>query len=75
MTVAAVILCASAEGALADTAGRPAVRRMVETAWAGGATPMVVVAPDRMERSPRLWPVRPRSSPSRHRSRLGRLAR
>ena len=46
MTVAAVILCATAEGALADTAGRPAVRRMVETAWSGGATPVVVVAPD-----------------------------
>ena len=46
MTVAAVILCPSAKGALADTAGRPAVRRMVETAWAGGATPIVVVAPD-----------------------------
>lgn len=46
MTVAAVILCASAGGALADTAGRPAVRRMVESAWAGGATPIVVVAPD-----------------------------
>lgn len=46
MTVAAVILCPSAERALADTAGRPAVRRMVESAWAGGATPIVVVAPD-----------------------------
>jgi CTP:molybdopterin cytidylyltransferase MocA len=46
VTVAAVILCATAEGALADTAGRPAVRRMVETAWSGGATPVVVVAPD-----------------------------
>jgi CTP:molybdopterin cytidylyltransferase MocA len=46
VTVAAVILCASAEGALADTAGRPAVRRMVETAWSGGATPVVVVAPE-----------------------------
>lgn len=46
MTVAAVILCATDRGALADTAGRPAVRRMVETAWAGGATPIVVVAPD-----------------------------
>jgi CTP:molybdopterin cytidylyltransferase MocA len=46
VTVAAVILCASTETALADTAGRPAVRRMVESAWAGGATPIVVVAPD-----------------------------
>ena len=46
MTVAAVILCASLEQALADSAGRPAVRRMVESAWAGGATPIVVVSPD-----------------------------
>jgi CTP:molybdopterin cytidylyltransferase MocA len=46
VTVAAVILCATTDGALADTAGRPAVRRMVETAWSGGATPVVVVAPD-----------------------------
>jgi CTP:molybdopterin cytidylyltransferase MocA len=46
VTVAAVILCPSAERALADSAGRPAVRRMVESAWAGGATPIVVVAPD-----------------------------
>jgi CTP:molybdopterin cytidylyltransferase MocA len=46
VTVAAVILCATADGALVDTAGRPAVRRMVETAWSGGATPVVVVAPD-----------------------------
>ncbi|MBA2557806.1 MAG: NTP transferase domain-containing protein, partial [Chloroflexi bacterium] len=46
MTVAAVIVCATAESALADAAGRPAVRRMVESAWAGGAVPVVVVAPD-----------------------------
>jgi CTP:molybdopterin cytidylyltransferase MocA len=46
MTVAAVILAASVESALADTAGRPAVRRLVELAWAGGAVPIVVVAPD-----------------------------
>jgi CTP:molybdopterin cytidylyltransferase MocA len=46
VTVAAVIMCPSAERALADTAGRSAVRRMVESAWAGGATPIVVVAPD-----------------------------
>ena len=46
VTVAAVILCPSVERALADTAGRTAVRRMVESAWAGGATPIVVVAPD-----------------------------
>ncbi len=46
MTVAAVILAASAESALADAAGRPTVRRLVEIAWAGGAVPIVVVAPD-----------------------------
>lgn len=46
MTVAAVILCASLEQAVADSGGRPAVRRMVESAWAGGATPIVVVCPD-----------------------------
>ena len=46
MTVAAVLLFTSVDGALADAAGRPAVRRTVESAWAGGATPIVVVAPD-----------------------------
>jgi len=46
VTVAAVILFARIEGALADAAGRPAVRRAVESAWAGGATPIVVVAHD-----------------------------
>lgn len=46
MTVAAVILYARLEGALADAAGRPAVRRAVESAWAGGATPIVVVSFD-----------------------------
>jgi CTP:molybdopterin cytidylyltransferase MocA len=46
VTVAAVILYRDAEGALADAAGRIAVRRAVESAWAGGATPVVVVAFD-----------------------------
>ena len=46
MTVAAVILHARMEGALADAAGRPAVRRAVESAWAGGATPIVAVSFD-----------------------------
>lgn len=46
VTVAAVILFRETEGALADTAGRPAARRIVETAWAGGATPIVVVSSD-----------------------------
>ena len=46
MTVAAVILAASAEGALTDTLGQPRVRRIVDIAWSGGALPVVVVAPD-----------------------------
>jgi CTP:molybdopterin cytidylyltransferase MocA len=46
VTVAAVILFASPDAALADSAGRPAARRMVESAWAGGATPIVVVSAD-----------------------------
>jgi CTP:molybdopterin cytidylyltransferase MocA len=46
VTVAAVILFARPEGALADAAGRAAARRIVETAWAGGATPIIVVAHD-----------------------------
>ncbi len=46
MTVAAVILAASPESALADAAGRASVRRIAETAWAGGAMPLVVVAAD-----------------------------
>ena len=46
MTAAAVILSASAEGALADTLGQPRVRRLVDIAWSGGALPVVVVSPD-----------------------------
>jgi CTP:molybdopterin cytidylyltransferase MocA len=46
MTVAAVILSATAEGALVDTLGQPRVRRLVDLAWSGGALPVVVVAPD-----------------------------
>lgn len=46
MTVAAVILAASPASALADAAGTPAVRRIADAAWAGGATPVVVVAQD-----------------------------
>ncbi len=46
MTVAAVILSATAEGAVADADGVPRVRRMADAAWAGGAIPVVVVAPD-----------------------------
>ncbi|MFI5226063.1 MAG: hypothetical protein ACHQ3P_05255, partial [Candidatus Limnocylindrales bacterium] len=46
MTIAAVILAASAESALAEVEGLPRVRRLVDVAWSGGATPIVVVAPD-----------------------------
>jgi CTP:molybdopterin cytidylyltransferase MocA len=46
VTVAAVILSATTEGALADTLGQPRVRRLVDIAWSGGALPVVVLAPD-----------------------------
>lgn len=46
MTVAAVILAAGPESALRDVEGVPNVRRLVDTAWAGGATPLVVVSFD-----------------------------
>ena len=46
MTVAAVILSATAEGALTDTLGQPRVRRLADLAWAGGALPVVVLSPD-----------------------------
>jgi hypothetical protein len=46
MTVAAVILSATADGAVADTLGQPRVRRLVDIAWSGGAMPVIVVAPD-----------------------------
>lgn len=46
MTVAAVILVPSPSEALADADGTPAVRRIADAAWAGGASPVVVVADD-----------------------------
>ena len=46
MTVAAVILSATPEGAVADTLGQPRVRRLVDLAWSGGALPVVVLSPD-----------------------------
>ncbi len=46
MTVAAVIFAATPESALADAAGVPRVRRIVDAAWSGGALPVVVVAFD-----------------------------
>ncbi len=44
--MAAVILAASLESALADADGLPAVRRIADVAWSGGATPVVVVSFD-----------------------------
>ena len=46
MTVAAIILAASPEGAVADADGLPSVRRIADVAWSGGAVPIVVVAHD-----------------------------
>lgn len=46
MTVAAVILSATAEDALTDALGQPRVRRLVDLAWSGGALPVMVVSPD-----------------------------
>lgn len=47
VTVAAVILSATAEGALTDALGQPRVRRLVDLAWSGGALPIIVISPDR----------------------------
>jgi CTP:molybdopterin cytidylyltransferase MocA len=46
MTVAAVILAASPASALADADGTPGVRRLVDVAWSGGATPVAVCSFD-----------------------------
>ncbi len=46
MTVAAVIVSATAREAVAPADGSPRVRRMADAAWAGGAVPVIVVAPD-----------------------------
>ena len=46
MTVAAVVLAASPASALADADGTPGIRRIADTAWAGGATPVVVCSFD-----------------------------
>ncbi len=46
MTVAAVILSSTAEGALPETQGQPRVRRLADLAWSGGALPIVVISPD-----------------------------
>ncbi len=50
MTVGAVIVPDGVTEALADATGRTAVRRIVDSAWAGGALPIIVVACDPDER-------------------------
>jgi len=44
MTVAAVVLVPEPTAALAPADGEPALRRLVQAAWSGGALPTVVVA-------------------------------
>jgi len=44
MTVAAVVLAPDPVTALSDADGMPAIRRVVQAAWAGGAMPIVVVS-------------------------------
>jgi CTP:molybdopterin cytidylyltransferase MocA len=46
VTVAAIVLAASPESALADADGMPSARRIADVAWSGGAVPIVVVAAD-----------------------------
>jgi CTP:molybdopterin cytidylyltransferase MocA len=46
MTVAAVVLAATPESALADADGVRRIRRIADAAWAGGAIPIVVVSFD-----------------------------
>jgi CTP:molybdopterin cytidylyltransferase MocA len=46
VTVAAVILAATPDSALADADGQPSIRRIADVAWSGGAVPLVVVAHD-----------------------------
>ena len=46
MTVAAVILVPEPPAALVPVEGEPALRRLAQAAWSGGALPTVVVAAD-----------------------------
>ncbi len=55
MTVGAVIVPDGVAGALADATGRTAVRRIVDSAWAGGAMPIMVVAADPDGRIARIY--------------------
>lgn len=44
MTVAAIVLVPDVDRALSDADGEPAIRRVAQSAWAGGALPIVVVS-------------------------------
>jgi CTP:molybdopterin cytidylyltransferase MocA len=46
MTVGAIVVPDGVQEALAEATGRSAVRRIVDSAWAGGAMPIIVVAAD-----------------------------
>jgi len=46
VTVAAVVLAARPESALEDADGLPRARRIVDSAWSGGAAPIIVVSFD-----------------------------
>ena len=43
MTVAAIVLVPDLDVALSDADGEPAIRRLCQAAWAGGAMPIVLV--------------------------------
>jgi CTP:molybdopterin cytidylyltransferase MocA len=43
VTVAAIIMVPDSAAALAEVEGEPVIRRVVQSAWAGGALPIVVV--------------------------------
>jgi CTP:molybdopterin cytidylyltransferase MocA len=45
MTVAAIVIVPDSAAALANVEGEPVIRRLVQSAWAGGAMPIVVVCP------------------------------
>ena len=49
MTVAAVVIVPEPPAALAPADGEPALRRVAQAAWSGGALPTVIVAPEASE--------------------------
>jgi CTP:molybdopterin cytidylyltransferase MocA len=46
VTVAAIVLAPDGPAALSEADGEPAIRRLVQAAWAGGALPIVIVLRD-----------------------------